>query len=182
MLGSSSPLNRPTPISPLTRCPIYLTLSILELRFRSKFFTAVPSVGFYDAISRRRGRDPEGPEDLIGIRLRANTRVRRNGAAQSADIVEHACAQESCVHRTWRDRETHLAQAYGRECCLGGCKTYYLKATELRDRLRRAAGSDGRSRIVATLVNPSCLIADEVERCTFDRACTNLFFDGANRC
>lgn len=30
--------------------------------------------------------------------------------------------------------KTHLAQAYGRECCMRGLKTYYIKATELRDR------------------------------------------------
>ena len=40
--------------------------------------------------------------------------------------------------------KTHLAQTYGRECCLAGYKTYYLKATELRDKLKRASesGSD----------------------------------------
>ena len=42
--------------------------------------------------------------------------------------------------------KTHLAQAYGRECCLNGYKTYYLKATELRDKLRRAADSGSVSR------------------------------------
>lgn len=39
--------------------------------------------------------------------------------------------------------KTHLAQAYGRECCLAGYKTYYLKATELRDKLKRASESGG---------------------------------------
>lgn len=73
--------------------------------------------------------------------------------------------------------KTHLAQAYGRECCLNGYKTYYLKATELRDKLKKAAESGSTSRAVASLVKPSCLIVDEVGRCTFDRACTDLFFD-----
>lgn len=77
--------------------------------------------------------------------------------------------------------KTHLAQAYGRECCLNGYKTYYLKATELRDKLRKAADSGSPSRAVASLVKPSCLIVDEVGRCTFDRACTNLFFDVIDR-
>ncbi len=77
--------------------------------------------------------------------------------------------------------KTHLAQAYGRECCLAGYKTYYLKATELRDRLRRAADAGSTSRTVATLVKPSCLIVDEVGRCVFDRACTDLFFDVMDR-
>ena len=42
--------------------------------------------------------------------------------------------------------KTHLAQAYGRACCLEGFKTYYLKATELRDKLKKAADSGGRAR------------------------------------
>lgn len=32
--------------------------------------------------------------------------------------------------------KTHLAQAYGRECCLNGYKTYYLKATVSSNPLR----------------------------------------------
>lgn len=77
--------------------------------------------------------------------------------------------------------KTHLAQAYGRECCLNGYKTYYLKATELRDKLKKAAESGSTSRAVASLVKPSCLIVDEVGRCTFGRACTDLFFDVVDR-
>lgn len=77
--------------------------------------------------------------------------------------------------------KTHLAQAYGRECCLAGYKTYYLKATELRDKLKRASESGSTSRAVASLVKPSCLIVDEVGRCTFDKACTDLFFDVVDR-
>lgn len=77
--------------------------------------------------------------------------------------------------------KTHLAQAYGRACCLNGYKTYYLKATELRDKLKKAADSGSTSRTVATLVKPSCLIVDEVGRCTFDKPCTDLFFDVVDR-
>lgn len=73
--------------------------------------------------------------------------------------------------------KTHLAQAYGRECCMRGYKTYYIKASELRDRLRRAVESDTGARVVSGLVKPSCLIIDEVGRCEFDEACTNLLFD-----
>lgn len=77
--------------------------------------------------------------------------------------------------------KTHLAQAYGRACCLEGFKTYYLKATELRDKLKKAADSGSTSRAVASLVKPSCLIVDEVGRCTFDKPCTDLFFDVVDR-
>ena len=77
--------------------------------------------------------------------------------------------------------KTHLAQAYGRECCLRGLKTYYIKASELKDRLGSAVERGNASRVVGTLVKPSCLIIDEVGRCEFDKACTDLFFDVVDR-
>lgn len=77
--------------------------------------------------------------------------------------------------------KTHLAQAYGRECRMRGLKTYYVKANELRDRFQRAAERGSAQRAVATLARPSCLIVDEVGRCVFDRACTDLFFDVIDR-
>lgn len=77
--------------------------------------------------------------------------------------------------------KTHLAQAYGRECCEQGYKTYYLKASELRDKLVRAAAAGTTAKAVSSLVKPSCLIVDEIGRCTFDEACTNLFFDVVDR-
>ena len=61
--------------------------------------------------------------------------------------------------------KTHLAQAYGRECCMRGLKTYYIKATELRDRFQKAVQRGNTSRVVSSLVKPSCLIVDEVGRC-----------------
>lgn len=77
--------------------------------------------------------------------------------------------------------KTHLAQAYGRACCMKGLRTYYLKASELRDRLSRAAERGSVQRGVAALVKPSCLIVDEIGRCRFDRACTDMFFDIVDR-
>lgn len=77
--------------------------------------------------------------------------------------------------------KTHLAQAYARQCCLKGLKAYYIKATELRDRLLRAIERGGTSRAVAALVKPSCLVVDEVGRCVFDKQCTDLFFDVIDR-
>lgn len=77
--------------------------------------------------------------------------------------------------------KTHLAQAYGYECCLNCHKSYYLKASELRDKLKAASESGNPSRTVSMLVRPSCLIVDEVGRCTFDKACTDLFFDIIDR-
>lgn len=77
--------------------------------------------------------------------------------------------------------KTHLAQAYGRECCMQGHKTYFLKASELKGKLSKAAEGGNPSKAVSSLVKPSCLIVDEVGRCTFDEACTNLFFDVVDR-
>ena len=49
-----------------------------------------------------------------------------------------------------------------RECCMRGLKTYYIKATELRDRFQKAVQRGNTSRVVSSLVKPSCLIVDEV--------------------
>lgn len=49
--------------------------------------------------------------------------------------------------------KTHLAQAYGRECCMRGLKTYYIKATELRDRFQKAVQRGNTSRVVSSLVS-----------------------------
>lgn len=77
--------------------------------------------------------------------------------------------------------KTHLAQAYGRECCLRGLKTYYVKASELVDKISSAIKRGNASRMVNTLVKPSCLIIDEVGRRKFDRECTDLLFDVIDR-
>ncbi|HBT96086.1 MAG TPA: AAA family ATPase, partial [Coriobacteriia bacterium] len=77
--------------------------------------------------------------------------------------------------------KTHLAQAYGYECCQRGYKAYILKATELRDKLAKAAKSGNPAKTIGSLVKPSCLIIDEIGRCTFDKACTDLFFDVIDR-
>ena len=77
--------------------------------------------------------------------------------------------------------KTHLAQAYGHECCLRGLKTYYLKATELRDRLSRAVERGNASKVIGTLVKPSCLIIDEVGRCVFDKGRADLISGAVDR-
>ena len=83
--------------------------------------------------------------------------------------------------KVFHNGKTHLAQAYGHECCTRGYKTYYLKASELRDKLAKAAEKGDTARALGTLVKPSCLIVDEVGRCVFDKACIDLFFDVVDR-
>lgn len=62
-----------------------------------------------------------------------------------------------------------------------GLKTYHVRANEPGDRFQRAAERGSPQRAVATLARPSCLIVDEVGRCVFDRACTDLLFDVIDR-
>ena len=77
--------------------------------------------------------------------------------------------------------KTHLAMAYGRECCMNCYKTYFLKATELNQRLTDARKYGRESSVINGLVKPSCLIIDEVGRCVFDKENTRMFFDVIDR-
>lgn len=77
--------------------------------------------------------------------------------------------------------KTHLAQAYGRECCMHEMKTYYLKASELNDKFTEARKYGHEASTVQFLVKPTCLIIDEVGRCQFCKENTALFFDLIDR-
>lgn len=77
--------------------------------------------------------------------------------------------------------KTHLAMAVGYECCRQKLKTYFIKATELRDRFSRAAGTRSAAGLLGFLVKPSCLIIDEVGHCVFSQEETRLFFDLVDR-
>ena len=77
--------------------------------------------------------------------------------------------------------KTHLAQAYGYECCQNGLKTYFIKMSELRDRFTNARRSGKEASCLNGLVRPACLIIDEVGRCEFDKENTRLFFDMIDR-
>lgn len=77
--------------------------------------------------------------------------------------------------------KTHLAQAFGHECCQQGLKTYFIKMSELRDRFTYARKNDKVSSVMNGLVRPSCLIIDEVGHCVFDKENTRLFFDLMDR-
>ena len=77
--------------------------------------------------------------------------------------------------------KTHLAMAYGRQCCQLGLKAYFLKATELNQRLTDARKYGRESSTINGLVKPSCLIIDEVGRCVFDKENTRMFFDIIDR-
>lgn len=112
--------------------------------------------------SRIQGRDAKA---LAGLPALADLHARRNVAFIGPGGIG----------------KTHLAQAYGRACCLQGLKTYYIKASELKDRFESAMRRGNPSRVVGALVKPSCLIIDEVGRRRFGRECTDLFFDVVDR-
>lgn len=77
--------------------------------------------------------------------------------------------------------KTHLAEAYGRKCCEQGMKAYFLKASELNDKFITARKDGRESKVIASLVKPSCLIIDEIGRCQFDHTNTVMFFDMIDR-
>ena len=77
--------------------------------------------------------------------------------------------------------KTHLAMAFGRKCCQEGYKTYFLKASELNQKLLDARKYGHESRVINTMVKPSCLIIDEVGYCNFDKENTRMFFDIVDR-
>ena len=77
--------------------------------------------------------------------------------------------------------KTHLAQAFGYECCKQGMRTYFIKMSELRDKLTYARKTGRVASAIQGLVNPSCLIIDEVGHCEFDKENTRLFFDLIDR-
>ena len=77
--------------------------------------------------------------------------------------------------------KTHLAEAYGRACCIEGMKSYFLKATELKEKFTAARKYGRESNVINSLVKPTCLIIDEIGRCVFDRESTSMFFDMVDR-
>ena len=77
--------------------------------------------------------------------------------------------------------KTHLAMAFGRAVCEMGMKSYFLKATELNQKLTNARKFDKVASVTTGLVKPSCLIIDEIGRCVFDEVNTQIFFDIIDR-
>ena len=77
--------------------------------------------------------------------------------------------------------KTHLAQAFGYQCCTQGIKAYFIKMSELRDKLTAARRTGKESALISHLVRQSCLIIDEVGHCEFDKENTRLFFDLVDR-
>ena len=77
--------------------------------------------------------------------------------------------------------KTHLAMAFGYECCRRMLKTYFIKMTELNDMFIEARKYGRENRVISSLVKPSCLVIDEVGYCNLDTENTRLFFDMIDR-
>lgn len=77
--------------------------------------------------------------------------------------------------------KTHIAMAYGYECCQNKLKTYFVKMTELNDMFTEARQYGKTGKLITSLVKPSCLIIDEVGHCVFDKENTRMFFDLVDR-
>lgn len=77
--------------------------------------------------------------------------------------------------------KTHISKAVGRECCNHGMKTYFLKASELNEKLTNARRFGHEESAIRSLVKPTCLIVDEVGRSIFDKENTRMFFDVVDR-
>ena len=77
--------------------------------------------------------------------------------------------------------KTHLAKAFGYECCQQGLRTYFIKMSELRDMFTTARRTGKTASVLNSLVRPSCLIIDEVGHCEYDKENTRLFFDLVDR-
>lgn len=77
--------------------------------------------------------------------------------------------------------KTHLAMAYASVCCENEFKAYFLKATELNQKFTDARRLGRESAVINNLVNPACLIIDEIGRCVFDKENTRMFFDVIDR-
>ena len=60
-------------------------------------------------------------------------------------------------------------------------KTYFNKASELRDRFTAARRTGKADSCLSGLVRPSCPIVDEIGHCAFDKENTRLFFDLIDR-
>ncbi len=112
-----------------------------------------------------RGKSLTDPEKLQSIRTLAPVYAHRNLA-----FIGPAGTGK-----------THLAQAFGYECCKHGLKTYFIKASELRDKFTAARRTEKTASMLINLVRPSCLIIDEIGHCEFDKENTRLFFNLIDR-
>ena len=109
---------------------------------------------------------------LISLRGRVITKERNPSTMR----LEFSLSREFVGEYSSWERTSSLY-----ECCQQGLKTYFIKASELRDKLTNARKAGKTASCLNSLVRPSCLIIDEIGHCEFDRENTRLFFDLVDR-
>lgn len=129
-------------------------------------------------MSRLPLRDPKTFENFDFSRLKGKDIERLKNLPSLSTIYAHKNLAFIGPAGTGK---THLAQAFGYECCQKGLKTYFIKMSELRDRFTAARRTGKTDSVLNGLVRPSCLIIDEVGHCEFDKENTRLFFDLIDR-
>ena len=77
--------------------------------------------------------------------------------------------------------KTHLALAYGYQCCTQHKKVYFLTFSELNQKMNEARLRGRIGSFLNGLTKPACLIIDEVGHCVMDEANTDLFFQIVQR-
>ena len=129
-------------------------------------------------MSRLPLKDPKTFENFDFTLLRGRDVQRLQGLQSLSPVYSHRNIAFIGPAETGK---THLAQAFGYECCIHGLKTFFIKMSELRDRFTSARRTGSEARVLNGLVRPSCLIIDEVGHCEFDKENTRLFFDLVDR-
>lgn len=129
-------------------------------------------------LSRLPLKEPKAFENFDFSRLRGKGTDKLKSLESLAPLYEH---RNLAFIGPQGIGKTHLAMAFGRACCERGIKAYFLKATELEQRLTAARRNDRVATVTNGLVKPSCLIIDEIGRCTFDKENTRIFFDIIDR-
>lgn len=77
--------------------------------------------------------------------------------------------------------KTHLAQAYGCDCCMRGLKTYYIQATELRDMFQKAVQRGNTLRVVSRSSSRGASAWTRWEDASTMKQRNDLFFDTVDR-
>ncbi|MCH4183835.1 MAG: ATP-binding protein [Prevotella sp.] len=75
----------------------------------------------------------------------------------------------------------HIVDSLCKACFEKEMKSYFLKASELNGCFSEALKYGRESSVMNELTKPSCLIIDKVDRCMFNKPCTELFFDMIDR-
>lgn len=72
--------------------------------------------------------------------------------------------------------KTHIAQAIGLESCLQKKKAIFYRAAELKAAIRRHIDKGRENEFTKSISATPCLIVDEIDKCSFDKQESMVFF------